>query len=251
MINIDIRRQLKKYIPYLVEGNTNNLNEADTVQRLIKVLEEVLGYDGMSDITRESLIKDKYVDIAVKINGQTVFLIEAKAGGVELRSKHIEQAQNYAAHGNIKWVLLTNGLHWILYHLTFDDGIEYDKAFDITVSDENFDHVCRSLSVLHKKCVASDGLMHFWEHRVALSFQSIGQAIFTEDVLNAIRRELRKKIGVRVEEDALVNSINSMFSVEARERIGPPRIKRKRKARVKVSSEDAKNVGELIEGVLQ
>lgn len=53
-------------------------------------------------------LKDKYVDLAVKIDGTVKFLIEAKSAGTELRDRHIEQAERYAAENNIRWVLLTN-----------------------------------------------------------------------------------------------------------------------------------------------
>jgi hypothetical protein len=43
----------KKYLPHLLKAQDDNLNEADTVQRIVKVFEDVLGYDALSEITRE------------------------------------------------------------------------------------------------------------------------------------------------------------------------------------------------------
>jgi len=107
---VDIRRPLKKFLPHLLKAQEESLNEADTIQRLVKVFEEVLGYDAMTEITREKQVKDKYVDIAIKIDGAVRLLVEAKAAGTTLRDRHIEQAERYAAEGNIRWVLLTNGV---------------------------------------------------------------------------------------------------------------------------------------------
>ena len=42
---VDIRKPLKKLLPHLIKGKEDNLNEADTVQRIIKMFEEVLGFD--------------------------------------------------------------------------------------------------------------------------------------------------------------------------------------------------------------
>ena len=39
----DIKRALRKYLPHLQKAKADNLNEADTVQRLVKVFEEVPG----------------------------------------------------------------------------------------------------------------------------------------------------------------------------------------------------------------
>ena len=54
---VDIRKPLKKFLPHLQKAQADNLNEADTVQRVIKVFEEVLGYDPMDEISREAAVK--------------------------------------------------------------------------------------------------------------------------------------------------------------------------------------------------
>src|SRR4051812_48647398 len=90
---LDIRRPLKKFLPHFLKARKESLNEADTVQRLILFLSEVLGYDPLTEITRESQIRDKYVDIAVKVNGAIRFLIEAKAASTPLRTRHLDQAE--------------------------------------------------------------------------------------------------------------------------------------------------------------
>lgn len=234
MNSIDIRKSIKKYLPFLLEAREAGLSEADTMQRIIKILEDALGYDGMREITREQAIKDRYVDLAIKIDGNIQLLIEVKAANVQLRDKQIEQAQNYASNGNIQWVLLTNGIEWALYHLTFDEGIQFDKVFEISIADiaEKFNSACDSLSILHRKSVTANGLTLFWEKSVALSPASIAKALFSEETINVMRRELKRVAGIRVDEEAVVSSIHKMFSIETRELVGPPRIRRKRKQKV-------------------
>jgi len=51
---IDIRKPLKKFTPHFIQARDQSLNEADTVLRLCKFFEEVLGYDGLQDVSRES-----------------------------------------------------------------------------------------------------------------------------------------------------------------------------------------------------
>lgn len=227
---VDIRKPLKKFIPHLIAARDQNLNEADVVVRLIKLLEDVLGYDGLSEITREMNLKDKYVDLAVKIDGTVKFLIEAKSAGTELRDRHIEQAERYAAENNIRWVLLTNGIVWNLYHLTFDEGIEYTRAFSIDVT-ADLDRCAECIALLHRTSVRKNGLDDFWAHQVALSPESIGRALFHENTLRLMRREIRRKEGLGVDEEDLAKSIHDMLSVEAREVIGPMKIRRTRAPR--------------------
>jgi hypothetical protein len=54
---IDIRKPLKISLPYLLSAREQNLNEADTVHRIVKAFEDVLGYDLMTELTREMQMK--------------------------------------------------------------------------------------------------------------------------------------------------------------------------------------------------
>jgi hypothetical protein len=103
---------------HLLQAKSDNLNEADTVMRVSKVFEDVLGYSAMTEISRETNIKDKYVDLAIKLEASIRLLVEVKAAGTTLRDRHIEQAERYASEGNHRWVVLTNGTAWNLYRLT-------------------------------------------------------------------------------------------------------------------------------------
>jgi len=227
----DIRKDLKKYLPHLLKAAEDNLNEADTVQRLTKVFEDVLGYDAMTDISREASVKDKFVDVALKIEDAVRILVEVKSAATTLRDRHIEQAQNYAANGNIRWVLLTNGVAWNLYHLTFEEGIESTLAFSVALTHELDDKAIELLSLLHRQNVKKGALDEYWEQRIALSPASIGRALFTEEALKFVRREIRRREGILIDEEDLAQAIHEMLSTEARERIGPLKIRRRARAR--------------------
>lgn len=225
----DITKALKKYVPILLQAQRDNMNEADTVQRLIKVFEDVLGYDSLSEISREAQMKNKYVDVALKVDGVVRLLVEAKAAGVVLRDRHIEQAQSYASRNNFQWVLLTNGVCWNLYHLTFEEGIEYERAFAVDLSVlEQFNESASLLSVLHRVAIKKGEHEGFWQKRRALGSASIGRALFQEGVLRLLRREIRRNEGLLIDSEDLAKALHGMFSLEAREQIGPVKIRRKR-----------------------
>jgi len=227
---INIKRQLKRFIPIFLRSQEENLNEADTGQRLIKFFEEALGYDSMTELSKEKQIKGKYVDIAIKIDNHVRVLIETKSAGTTLRDRHIEQAEKYAAEGNIRWVLLTNGIQWILYHLTFEEGIDFVRVFTVDLQTDPIDRAADLIVILHRQSIKNGELENFWQQRIALSPESIGKAIFNENVLRFVRREIRKHEGLLIDEEDLAKAIHDMFSVEARERIGPLRIRRKKKS---------------------
>lgn len=227
----DIRRALKKMQPVMLEAQQANLNEADTVQRLVIFFEQVLGYDPLTEISREAQVKAKYVDIALKIDGSVKLLVEAKAAGMDLRDRHIEQAKNYAAESNIRWVVLTNGIVWSLYHLTFEEGIEYERMFLADLATDDLDGAAEKLSLLHRGSVAKGKHEEFWKLHSALDPASLGKVIYSESVLRLIRRALRKREGILVDEEDLAAAIHAMLSPEAREKIGPARVRRARSAR--------------------
>ena len=235
----DIKKALKQMIPHLLRARDEDLNEADTVQRLIKVFEDVLGYDAMSEITRESQVKDRFVDIAIKIDGAIRLLVEAKSAGTTLRDRHMDQAQRYAAEGNIRWVVLTNGVVWNLYHLSFEEGIDYTLVFTADLSQSDIEQPAQLLSLLHRQSVKAGRHEEFWQRRSALGPESVGRALFTEESLKLIRREIRKKEGILLDEEDLARAIHEMFSTETRERIGPLKIRRARRVRARQGSTTA------------
>lgn len=230
-MTVDIRKSLKKFAPHFVAARDGGMNEADTVLRLCRFFEEVLGYDGLEDISREAQMKNKYVDVCLKVDGRVRLLVEAKAAGLQLRDRHIEQAQAYASQNNYRWVLLTNGIDWHLYHLTFDEGIEYERAFVVSLStDETLAEAATKLALLHKQSVRKGELEEFWEKAAALGPDSICKAVFSESVLMLLRREIRRDTGLLIDPEDLAKSLHAMLSAETREQIGPLRIRRRRRA---------------------
>ncbi len=233
---IDIRRPLKKLIPVLKQARQENLNEANTVQRLIMVFQDVLGYDPLTEIVRELEIKDKYVDLALRVDGVVKIYVEAKSAASELRDRYIDQAKGYAALSNIRWVVLTNGLMWNLYHLSVseDEGMDYERVFsvDLAVEDLDLDKCADSLALLHRNNARKGEHEEFWKKCAALDAHSLGRALYTESVLSLIRREIRKSEGILVDEEDLATAIHDMLSPEAREKIGPVRIRHRRSAKM-------------------
>ncbi len=230
-MSVDIRHSLKKLIPVLLKAKEDNLNEADTVLRLVMVFDDVLGYNRLTEITREVPIKSKYVDIALKIDGVIKVLVEAKAAGCELRDRYIEQAESYAAQSGLHWVVLTNGVNWNLYHLSFDDnkGIDAEIVFSLDLSSDDIDKAAESLSLLHVQSVRKGAHDEYWKKFTALDAQSLGRALYSDTVLRLIRREIHQREGILLDEEDLAKAIHDMLSDNAREKIGPMKIQHKKR----------------------
>ncbi|MGH7205980.1 MAG: type I restriction enzyme HsdR N-terminal domain-containing protein [Nitrospiraceae bacterium] len=227
-----IKKSLQQYAQIFHDGRQRNINEADSVMYLTKFFTDVLGYDLFSEITKEFQVRDRYCDIAVKVEGQVRFLLEAKAMPLALSDRHIEQAENYAARSGIQWVLLTNGLSWRLYHLTFETtGIEHDLVFDINLNpDSDLEEVWKCLYLLSRESLVRGELEDFWIQKKSLSPDSLVRALFTEEVLGALRRELRRKSEARLELTDVAASLRRLLNPEVlTEDIKIRKAKRKRK----------------------
>jgi hypothetical protein len=240
----NIRPALRKFARLFNELRESKANESDTVDRLRYFFEEALGYDRVKDIFSETEMKGKYVDLCLKINGNICMLVEAKPAAMELRVRQIDQAKHYASENGFRWVLLTNGVEWNLYHVSFNEneGIEYDPAFIVSLADEKLDKAVEHLALLHKRSLAKDGLERFWAKKSALCAGSIGKGIFHENVLKVLRREIYRLCDVRIDPEDLAEAVHNMFSQEAREEIGPLRIRKTRKKPAKMPTTKRKAV---------
>jgi hypothetical protein len=223
-VKINIARDLRKCLPHLLKARDENLNEADTSRRIIKVFEDVLGYNGMTDISCEIEVRSKYADVSVKIDGVTQLFIEVKAATVDLKDRHVMQGEMYAAKSNVQRVLLTNGVAWNLYHLSIDEGLQYERVFAVVLSEETLANDAQLIGLLHRASIKAGEHEAYWKHCSAVSPASIGRALFTEDVMLFIRREIRKKNGLLIELDDVAKAIHSLFTQEVKEQIGPPKI---------------------------
>jgi predicted type IV restriction endonuclease len=251
-MKINIARDLRKYLPFLLKAQEDKLTEADTAQRIIEVFKNVLGYDTMTEISCEMELRSKYADIAIKIDSVVKLFVEVKAAGTVLRERHVDQGEMYAAKGNVQWVVLTNGIAWNLYHFTFgdDEGIEYEQVFAVTLSTESLTKDAEMLGILHRTAVKTGEHEKFWEQVSALSPASIGRALFREDVMRFLRRLIRHKEGTLIDIEDLAAAIHSLFTPEVKEQIGPPKIRMRKakKADISVPSPDTKEpliTGEL------
>ena len=227
----NIKPGLRKYARRFNELRAQKVNESETVARLREFFSDVLGYKDM-EVSSETEMKGKYVDLCLKIDNNIEMVVEAKAAAVQLRARQVEQAKHYASENGFQWALLTNGVDWNLYHVTFDetDGIEYTPAFIISLAEgSDLDAAAENLALLHRRSIAKGELERFWERKSALCAGSIGKAIFHESVLSVLRREIRRSCDVLIDPEDLAVAVHDLFTQEAREEMGPLRIRKRRK----------------------
>jgi hypothetical protein len=180
---------IKRFQPVLSDARSRDVGESDTVTIVKDMLAEVFGYDKYAELTSEYSIRGTYCDLATKIDGTLQALIE-----VDLKDAHVKQAVDYAANQGVDWVLLTNGVHWRVYHVVFAKPIDHELIVDIDFCALN--HRAQSdIETLYLWCKEGwqrSMLGEYRDQRQALSRFFVGAILLTEPVLSVVRRELRR-----------------------------------------------------------
>ncbi len=198
----------KKFQPILSASKARDDGEADTSMIVTDMLAEVFGYDKFSEVTAEHAIRGTYCDLATKLDGVVQSLIEVKAIGLELKDANVKQAVDYAANQGVDWVVLTNGIHWRIYSVTFAKPIDQELVVDIdfcNVNPKNNTDL-ESLYLFCKEGWIKSVLGDYQSRKQALSRFFLGALVLSEPVLEVIRRELRRvSPDVRIELDQIKN----------------------------------------------
>lgn len=188
---------IKKFKPILSKALDKDINESDTVTIIGDMLSDIFGYDKYSEITSEYVVKKTFCDLAVELNGNVAFLIEAKAIGLSLKDDFVKQAVDYGANAGIEWVVLTNGLIWRVYKIVFAKPISQELIyeFDISAIDlkkqtdlEQLFYLCREAMIKSSKLSLAD----YCEQKQILNKFTISQLLLNDVVLDTIRKTLRK-----------------------------------------------------------
>jgi len=185
---------IKRYQPILAAAKARDVGEADTVTIIKDMLSDIFGYDKYSELTSEYAIRGTYCDLATKIDGVLQTLIEVKAIGLDLKDQHVKQAIDYAANQGVEWVLLTNGMCWRVYRLTFAKPIDQELVVDIDFSALNprSEHDLELIYLWCKEGWQRSVLGEYHTQRQALSRFFVGAMLQTDPILEVIRRELRR-----------------------------------------------------------
>lgn len=236
-----IVKVLRKFAPIWQDAKDKDLNEADVVTRIVKFLEDGLGYDVLNHVTKEFQVKERFVDLAIRVDSKVKFYIEVKSANTILKESHIFQAESYASQSGVSWVVLTNGGEWQIYHLTFDKtGIEHTLIATLDLIGGDVVQNADRLYYLSHEAVDKDELEAYWDKCLSLQPESILKALFHEDTLRTIRREIRRKSEIMIDEDELLEGMRKLLDPAVVSQHGESiKISRKRRGAKKNGEEAA------------
>jgi predicted type IV restriction endonuclease len=208
-----IKDALKRFKPVIEQAKARDIGEADTSTLVKDILADLFGYDKYTEITAEYQIKGTFCDLAIKMEGKLVLLIEVKAIGLELKEAFIKQAVDYAANQGIEWVVLTNAATWQVYKIGFGKPITNELLISLNflTLDPKSDTDIEALYLLSREAQGKSLLDEYHEQKQALSKYCIGAILLTEPILSVVRRELKRlSPDVKIE----IEEIKSVISQE-------------------------------------
>ncbi|MBI3453563.1 MAG: type I restriction enzyme HsdR N-terminal domain-containing protein [Rhodospirillales bacterium] len=198
--------QLRRYKAALADAKSRDVNESDTVVIIGDMLADLFGYKKYSEITTELAIRGTYVDLAVKVDNELRFLVEAKAINAPLKESYVKQAIDYGANNGIEWVVLTNGAVWQFYKIHFRQPIDKSLVYEIDLLnvDPKDDQMLECFGTLAREEFTKQSMSAFFQQQQAISRFSLAAALLSPSVIRALRRELRLIAPkLRVEDDYL------------------------------------------------
>jgi hypothetical protein len=200
-----IAAQMKRYQGVLATIQKKDISEDDTVTVINDILADVCGYDKYHEVTSQYEIRGTFVDLAVKVDENIRFLIEVKAVGIELKDIHVRQAIDYAANEGIEWVILTNGAVWRVYNVHFGQPIEKILVceVDLIALSPKSDEILECFGNLSREGFSKGKMADLLHQKQVTNKFTVAALLISHDILNDLRKEIRRLSGIKVEVDYL------------------------------------------------
>lgn len=223
IIEQNIRAYRKKW---LGKSKGKSLNEADTRICVNDFLTEVLGYQMHEEIKTEYAIRGQYADYVIQLKRKKQYVVEVKAMEIDLNAKHILQATHYAADEGIDWVLLTNGMNLELHRIIFSKPVSNVRIFKFDLSDlSQIEKASDAIVNLTKRAVEKGELEEYWKRFDALTPTKLAKTIFSEDIIGAIRRKIKRDSGMNFDQTDVLNAVHELIVCSNKEIVKPKKLK--------------------------
>ncbi|MEO6944843.1 MAG: hypothetical protein ABI053_09045 [Lacisediminihabitans sp.] len=207
-----IRSAIRRFNKPLQDIAARDANEGDTRIVVTDFLCTALGYDKFEDLTTEFAVRGEFADYGVRIDKQLVAFIEVKRVAQQLNVRHLRQVETYAVKEGLEWIMLTNGQKWQAYHVYAMTGQQVATHLALEVDllgDESIAQKIDSLFYLHRDALKRGLIDELWKRKAATAPKSLAQVLLTDNVLNAVRKEIRSNSGYNPEPAELARIIRN------------------------------------------
>lgn len=109
----------------------------------------------------------------------------------------------------VEWVILTSGIVWQVYHITGGLPVVVDLALEVDLlGEETNTQKANQLYYLTKESLKRRQIDSLWQAKRATSPKSLASVLCSENVVTAIRRELKRATGQSVADEEVVRLLN-------------------------------------------
>ena len=187
--------------------------EADTRMLVTDLVCDVLGFDKYEDLTAEYQVKGDFADFGVRVDKQLRAFIEIKRVKQDLNKSHLRQVESYALREGVTWVILTNARVWELYRVepVVGEQSEVTQVFTVDLFDDAMPMKKKAevLFLISKESFQKKVLEDFWKSKVATSPKVVKKALTSNEVVEAVKKEIYKSHKQRVDGKLILETIKS------------------------------------------
>src|ERR1041385_6428693 len=200
---------IKKFSKPLTDLVARDANEGDTRLLVTDMLCEGFGFDKYSELTTEYRVKGEFADYGIRLERDLIAFLEVKRVATKLAAKHLRQVETYAVNEGVEWVILTSGVVWQVYHITGGLPIIVDLAPEVDLfSEETLAYKANQLYYLTRESLKRRQIDALWQAKRATSPKSLAKVLCSNNVITAIRKELRRTTGQSVTDAEIVRLID-------------------------------------------
>lgn len=189
--------------------------EADTRHLVTDFLVDVLGFDKYENLTAEFNVKGDWADYGIRIEKQLVAFVEVKRITQKLSVTHLRQVESYALKEGVQWAILTNAQVWQVYYVQPIKGqqSEVSLIFEVDTLDEAVRPAQKTdlLFLLSREALTRGLLDDFRSAQNAVSAKTLRPILLSDDVLSAVRKEVRRKTKHLVDEKKLKEAVSRLL----------------------------------------
>ena len=204
-----MRAAIKKFSKPLADLVARDANEGDTRLLVTDMLCDGFGFDKYAELTTEYRVKGEFADYGIRLDKDLIAFLEVKRVATKLAAKHLRQVETYAVNEGVEWVILTSGVVWQVYHITGGLPIVVDLALEVDLlGEDTLAQKANQLYYLTKESLKRRQIDALWQAKRATSPKSLASVLCSDNVVTAIRKELRRTTGQSVTDDEVVRLLN-------------------------------------------
>jgi len=204
-----MRAAIKKFAKPLADLVTRDANEGDTRLLVTDLLCDGFGFDKYAELTTEYRVKGEFADYGIRLDKELIAFLEVKRVATKLAAKHLRQVESYAVNEGVEWVILTSGVVWQVYHITGGLPIVVDLALEVDLfGEETLAQKANQLYYLTKESLKRRQIDTLWQAKRATSPKSLAKVLCSENVVTAIRKELKRMTGQSITDVEIERLLN-------------------------------------------